>query len=148
MRKNSKELKSLFFIRNHLKELFESEERTPLEKAFSFYTSARDWVDGVNYKVSGEISEAEYNDGLFKRNTLTAYLAYNTQAISTALYIYSLLISEDKELLEIVKSITDKYDDYEYTGTDHSEVIMIIEMLKTKGDDYKRSKEASNKSSK
>lgn len=147
MRKNSKDLKSLFFIRDHLKELLSSEERTPLERAFSFTHTMVDWCLDKNYNIFGEVTSDGYDDRINQSCTYTNYLTSNKDEIVFALYIYSIMIDSDKELLDMVRSICKKNSGYE-AYEDHSELIMIIEMLKTKGDDYKRSKEASNKSSK
>lgn len=141
MRKNFKELKSLFFIKDHFVELLKSEERTPLERAFSSFHTAMDWASGESLTIFGEVT-SEYNDYIRKCQTYQEYLNYNLQEISICLYIYSIMISSNKELLDMVKSICIKNESYENSSEDKSDLIMIIEMLKTEGDAFKkRSKE-------
>ena len=146
-KKISMDFESLEFIRNHMLELLSSEERTPLERVLFPMNNWYDFVHQKSFNTFGEEHSDQDDPNHFKfsyRNYKEYIINYNYE-VTTALYLYSLLITDNKELLQFAKDVAVKNSTR--GGGEYSEIVMLIEMLKTTGNDFKRSKEIANQSS-
>lgn len=146
-KKISKDFESLEFIRNHMLELLSSEERTPLERVLFPMNNWYDFVHQKSFDTFGKehFDQDDSNHFKFSSRNYKEYIINYNYEVTTALYLYSLLITDNKELLQFAKDVAVKNSTR--GGGEYSVIVMLIEMLKTTGNDFKRSKEIANQSS-